>query len=319
VTTRSGPDIPHADRLRGAGVLVTGGAGFIGGHLSRRLVDLGARVRVLDDLSSGFRHNVPADAELLVGSVTDDDAVRAATAGCSIVFHEAAMVSVPESVDAPQRCYAVNVTGTLAVLEAARAAGVERLVFASSAAVYGDDPSLPSGESDPVRCVSPYAASKAAGEALLAAWSRSYGLPAVALRYFNVYGPGQNPKSAYAAAIAAFVAAVAREAEPTIFGDGLQTRDFVHVDDVVRANLLAATCADPPIDRACNIGTGQAISLLQVLTDLGRAVGRSVTPRFAPPRAGDVRHSVADIRRAAATLGYEPQVAFADGIRDLAR
>lgn len=305
---------------RGAGVLVTGGAGFIGSHLVRRLVELGAGVRVIDDLSGGVSRNLPAEGvDLRRASILDDPALREAVDGCRFVFHQAAMVSVPQSVEQPQECFSVNVMGTERVLRAARDAGVSRVVFAASAAAYGDEPQLPCREDQLPRCGSPYAASKVAGEMLCEVYSRCYGLSTVSLRYFNIYGPGQNPDSPYAAVITAFAKALGGGARPTVFGDGRQTRDFTHVDDVVHANLLAGGCERPLAGEIMNIGTSRSIDLLEILDCMGRVLGVDSTPTMAPPRPGDVRFSVADITRARELIGYEPSVTFDAGIERLLR
>jgi UDP-glucose 4-epimerase len=311
----------YPDLFRGVPVLITGGAGFIGSHLAHRLVELGAKVRVLDDLSGGFKEHVPDGAELIVGSILNDQILREAvrpggtsTSGCRFIFHEAAMVSVPQSVEQPRQCAEVNILGTEKVLEAARDAGVKRVVFAASAAAYGAHPQLPSREDHPTDCNSPYAASKVAGENLLQAFGRNYALSTVSLRYFNIFGPRQNPDSAYAAAISAFAKALRSGRQPTIFGDGKQTRDFTYIDNVVHANLLAASSVQHFQGEIINIGTGRRITLLDVLCEMGRVMNVAVTPAFAPPRAGDVRDSVADIAKARALLGYEPVVDFAKGI-----
>jgi UDP-glucose 4-epimerase len=227
------------------------------------------------------------------------------------------MVSVPQSVADPAQCVAVNCTGTQHVLDAAREGGVKRIVFASSAAVYGDEPSLPSEEDDVLDPRSPYAATKAAGENLLHAYSACFDISTVSLRYFNVFGPGQSSKSAYAAAIAAFGDALTSGKQPTIHGDGKQTRDFVYIDNVVHANLLAASSERDLRGEAINIGTGQRIDLLRVLKAMGDALHVPVSPSFGPKRAGDVRDSCANIRRAKAMLGYEPVVGFEEGIGKL--
>ncbi len=300
----------------GRDVLVTGGAGFIGSHLVERLVQCGARVRIIDDLSTGHREHLPAGADLQVASILDEPALSAAAEGCVIIFHEAAMVSVPESVKDPRRCFEVNGRGTERVLLAARRAGARRVVYAPAAAVFGDAPRLPSREDDPIRCCSPYAASKAAGEALVAAYGRCYEISTVSLRYFNVYGPRQDPDSPYAAVIAAFRAALVRGTAPTIFGDGGQTRDFVVVDDVVRANLLAGA-ADGLAGEVVNIGSGRRTSLRELLEHLALAMGADPAFTTAPERSGDVRDSQADISRARALIGYEPSVDLAEGLRRL--
>jgi UDP-glucose 4-epimerase len=256
---------------------------------------------------------------LIVGSILDDDVVREAMRGVRYVFHEAAMVSVPESVDNPRRCAEVNILGTEKILEAAKSAGVQRVIFAASAAAYGGNPQLPSREDHPPDCRSPYAASKVAGELLLQAFGNCYDISTISLRYFNIFGPRQNPDSPYAAAISAFVKALKSGQPPTIFGDGQQTRDFTHVANAVHANLLAATSPRDFKGDVINIGTGHRISLLDVLCQLGRALGKDVQPKFAPPRAGDVRDSVADISRARELLNYQPLVNFEEGIARLAR
>lgn len=303
-----------SEHFNNAVVLITGGAGFIGGHLAHRLVGLGARVRVLDDLSGGFAANVPAEATLIRASILDDGALREAIAGARYVFHQAAMVSVPESVGNPAGCVQVNVLGTERVLSAARDAGVKRVLFAASAAAYGNDPRLPSREDHLPDCWSPYAMSKVAGEHLLRTFSRCYGLSTVSLRYFNIFGPRQNPDSPYAAVISAFTKVLRAGGQPSIFGDGMQTRDFTYIDNVVHANVLAATTKTELMGEVINVGTGVRTSLLDVLAHLGRVLGRKVEPTFLPPRAGDVRDSTADIGLAERLIGYRPVVGFGEGI-----
>ncbi len=312
-------DFTYGDNFDGSTALITGGAGFIGSHIARRLLALGASVRILDDLSTGFRENVPSSAEFIEGSILDAELVRETASDCDYVFHEAAMVSVPSSVADPAKCVAVNCTGTQHVIDAAKDGGAKRIVFASSAAVYGDEPSLPSEEDDVLDPRSPYAATKAAGENLLHAYSACFELSTVSLRYFNVFGPGQSSKSAYAAAIAAFSDALTNNKQPTIFGDGKQTRDFVFIDNVVHANLLAASCDHDLRGQAINIGTGQRIDLLRVLKAMSDALGVAVSPRFAPRRPGDVRDSCANISRTKNLLGYEPIVSFEVGIKELVK
>lgn len=301
--------------FRSARCLITGGAGFIGSHLGRRLLELNAQVRVLDDFSSGRESNVPEGVTLIRGSILDDQLLRQSIDGCDFVFHQAAMVSVPQSVEQPERCMAINVDGTRRVLEAARGAGVERVCFAASAAAYGNTPSLPSKETDPPDCWSPYAASKVAGELLLQTWARCYGLSTVSLRYFNIFGPRQDPKSPYAAVISAFCDALAAGRRPRIMGDGEQTRDFTPVANVVHANLLAASSPKPLAGEVFNIGCATRIRLLDVLEQMGKVLNVDATPTFAEPRAGDVRHSSADIARARDVLEYEPVMDFNEGIR----
>ncbi|MBL0870649.1 MAG: NAD-dependent epimerase/dehydratase family protein [Phycisphaerales bacterium] len=301
-------------QLKGRRALVTGGAGFIGSHIAQGLLDHGCSVRVLDDLSGGLRSNVPAGVEFIQASIMDRSALNAAAQGCHYVFHQAAMVSVPESVQEPLRCSDVNVLGTQYVLEAARAAKVQRVMFAASAAAYGNTPTLPCSELHVPDSYSPYAMSKVAGELLLQTYARCYAMSTVSLRYFNVYGPRQNPNSPYAAVISKFKQLVGEGKNPIIFGDGQQTRDFVFVGDVVRANLLAATSPRALSGEVINIGTGTRITLLQVLQHIARVMGRNVSPEHREVRAGDIRDSVADIAKARAVLAYEPTVEFAQGI-----
>lgn len=319
-TPESHPEAsPYRNAFRGRRVLVTGGAGFIGGHLAANLLRLGAQVNVLDDLSSGHRHRVAAGATFFEGSVLDRPLLRKAIAGCDLVFHEAAMVSVPQSVEQPERCAQVNILGTEQVLEEAVATKASRVLFAASAAAYGGEPQLPSREDHPTDCRSPYAASKVAGEVLLAAFAHCFPISTVSLRYFNVFGPAQDPKSPYAAAISAFTDILASGRQPTVFGDGLQTRDFVFIDNIVHANLLAAASPRPLAGEVINIGTGARITLLETIAGIAKALGREATPSFGPPRAGDVRHSSADIAKATALLGYRPVTAFDEGIHTTVR
>ncbi|MCA9288148.1 MAG: NAD-dependent epimerase/dehydratase family protein [Phycisphaerales bacterium] len=312
------------DRLAGATCLVTGGAGFIGSHLVRALLACGSRVRVLDDLSTGHRHNLHADSEFIEGRVEDEATSCRAAQGCDLAFHLAAMVSVPQSVADPDACVRSNIVGTQRVLSACRDGGVRRVVLASTCAVYGDEPSLPSREGDPTACCSPYAASKLAGEALVQAMTRSTTPPSggptepmsgVCLRFFNVFGPGQDPKSAYAAVISAFGSALLEGRTPTIFGDGRQSRDFVFVGDVVRANLLAATSPEAFRGEVLNVGTGRSTSLLELLAAMARLGDRPPQARHEPPRSGDVRHSRADIARIRERLGYEAATTLEEGLR----
>lgn len=313
MTTSVSPN--YSGHFKGARCLITGGAGFIGSHLSRRLLELGADVVVLDDFSSGHQSNLAQGVELRRASVTDEAAVADAVKGCRYVFHQAAMVSVPQSVEQPGRCVDVNIRGTQIVLSAARDAGVKRVMFAASAAAYGNTPSLPSKETDLPDCWSPYAASKIAGELLLASYARNFGLSTISLRYFNVFGPMQDPKSPYAAVISAFTDAMIAGRTPRIMGDGGQTRDFVPVANIVHANLLAASCPKPLAGEVVNIGCGGRISLIEVLETMARILHTELKIDFAPPRAGDVRHSSADITRARDLLGYQPVMGFEEGLR----
>lgn len=306
--------------MAGRRVLVTGGSGFIGSHLCEALLAAGARVRVLDNLSSGRESNLAglrADLDFRTGDVRDAGSVRSAMEGIEWVFHEAALVSVADSVARPRVCHEINATGTLQVLEAARAAGARRVVLASTAAVYGNDPELPKRENFPPRPASPYAAAKVAAEGWMAVYAELYGLETVILRYFNVYGVRQDPSSSYSGVISRFVEAIRNRRRPVVFGDGNQTRDFVSVGDVVRANLLAALRPEVGRGEALNIGSGVPVSLLTVLRVLGEAAGREFEPEFLPGRAGDIRHSSADIGLARNRLGYEPRTGLGEGLRSL--
>ncbi|MCZ6835468.1 MAG: SDR family oxidoreductase [Planctomycetota bacterium] len=309
-------NLPYSDAFRDTKALVTGGAGFIGSHIAQQLLDLGAQVTILDDLSSGHLANVPGGAQFTQASILDDDELKSATEGCTYVFHKAAMMSVPMSVEKPLECVEINIMGTERVLEAAKDLGVKRVVFAASSAAYGEIAKLPSHEDDPLDCHSPYAASKVAGELLMTAFSRCYDLSTISLRYFNVYGPRQDPKSAYAAVISAFSDALIHGRQPTVFGTGEQTRDFVHVDNIVHANLLAASCEKDLNGEVLNVGTGTRISLLQIIELMGKHLGVETDPSFGPPRAGDIMHTLPDISRAKELIGYEPLLMFEEGLKE---
>ena len=304
--------------FRGTRSLVTGGAGFIGSHLAAALVRHGSEVRVLDDLAGtgGSWANLDAvDVTRIQASIQDADAVAQAALGCDYVFHLAALGSVPGSVAEPRRYQDVNVNGTLNVLEAARAAGVRRVMFAASSAAYGDSEALPKIESMPVLPKSPYAANKVAGEALMRAYAGSYGLDTVSLRYFNIFGPRQNANSAYAAVIAAFAKAILAGQPPVVFGDGEQSRDFTYVDNAVHANLLAAACERPLNGAVLNVATGTRITVNQLAAAMLQQLGRSDLPVVhKPERTGDVKHSLADLATTRAAIGYEPIVDFATGL-----
>ncbi len=298
-------------------MLVTGGAGFIGSHLVAALVERGASVRVLDDLSSGREANLEAvrDAvDLQVADLRDPVACGKAVAACELVFHQAALGSVPRSIEDPATSIDVNVTGTARLLAAARDAGVRRVIYASSSSVYGDSEALPKREGSEGRPLSPYALSKAVGEQLAATFARCYGLECIGLRYFNVYGPRQRPDGPYAAVIPRFFDAALAGTPPTIHGDGEQSRDFTAVDDAVEANLLAARV---PLDApavAVNVAGGQRATVNELARRILDLCGASVEPQHGPPRPGDVRHSAADLHRAEAILGYRPRVELAAGL-----
>lgn len=303
--------------------LVTGGAGFIGSHITTALVQRGDRVRVLDDYSSGRDQNLAhltvgapgsgAPVEVLRGDVVDAEVCHRAVVGARGIFHEAAQVSVPGSVEDPVRSYDVNVNGTLRLLEAARAAGVKRFVFAASSAAYGDSEELPKHEGMPPAPLSPYASGKVAGEHLLRVWASCFGMHTVALRYFNVFGPRQADDSPYTGVIAIFARALLEGRVPTIHGDGGQTRDFTYVDNVVAANL-AAMDRDVESGSVINVGAGERISLLELFRAMAELLDVQVEPRFGPERAGDVRHSLAGLDLARQVLGYTPEVSWREGL-----
>jgi UDP-glucose 4-epimerase len=302
--------------MAAARYLVTGGAGFIGSHIAQALLDRGESVRVFDDLSTGRQANLDAlggRAEAIRGDLRDLDAVRAAVGGVEVVFHQAALASVPRSIADPLTTLQVNVVGTQHVLLAARDAGVRRVVYASSSSVYGDTPTLPKREDMPPNPMSPYALHKISAELLCGITTRIYGLQTVALRYFNVFGPRQDPKSEYAAVIPRFLTALLAGRRPIVFGDGEQTRDFTYIGNVVQANLLAAD-APGASGHAMNIGCGERISLNAVLRLAGELLDVPVDPQYQDPRPGDVHDSLADIGRARELLGYEPAVRFREGL-----
>jgi UDP-glucose 4-epimerase len=296
--------------------LVTGGAGFIGSHLVDGLLAAGWRVRLLDDFSSGREANVAhlnGSAELLRGDLRDRALLARAIGGVEVVFHQGAVPSVPRSVAEPERTHSVNATGTLGVLEASRAAGVRRVVFASSSSAYGDTPVLPKVETMPPCPLSPYALQKYAGERYCQLYHRLYGLETVALRYFNVYGPRQDPKSEYAAVIPRFATACLTGEAPVVFGDGEQTRDFTFVSDAVAANLLAAD-APRAAGEVVNVAGGRRVSLNELLREIRELTGAAVSARHEPARPGDVRDSLADLGRARELLGYAPRVDLRAGL-----
>ena len=296
--------------------LVTGGAGFIGGHIVERLLREGWEVRVLDDFSTGRAENlasVASQIELLKGDIRDVALVTRAVEGMEVVFHEAAVPSVPRSVEEPVRTNDVNVNGTLNVLEQARQAGVRRVVYAASSSAYGDTPTLPKIESMPANPMSPYALQKYVGEVYCRLYSNLYGLETVALRYFNIYGPRQNPDSEYAAVIPRFLRACLQGESPHIYGDGEQTRDFTFVGDAVQANLLAAD-AKRASGHVMNVGGGARTSLNLLLETIRQITGTKLPAIHEPARAGDVRDSLAALDRAGDLLGYVPGTSLRQGL-----
>jgi len=302
--------------------VVTGGAGFIGSHLVERLLreHPEATVRVLDDFSTGSEGNLPFAAsagrrlQVVRGDVRDLAAVERVSAGAAVVFHQAALRSVPRSVDDPLGTNERNVTGTLHVLEAARRQGVRRVVYASSSSVYGDRPELPKREDQTPAPISPYAVSKAAGEQYAQVWTRLYGVETVGLRYFNVFGPRQDPASEYAAVIPRFILWALRGEPLEVHGDGRQSRDFTYIDNVVDANLAAAV-APAASGEVFNVGCGDRVSLLEIIARLEALLGRPLARRHTPGRAGDVPHTQADVEKARQLMDYTAQVDFDEGFR----
>ena len=298
--------------------LVTGGAGFIGSHLVEALVRDEKGVRVLDNFATGRRENLAAFADritLIEGDLNDPAALEAGLDGVEVVFHEAALPSVPRSVADPVESNRVNVDGTVALLHAAKRVGVRRVVFAASSSAYGNSPQFPRVETIVPEPLSPYAASKMAGEHYCRTFWECYGLETVSLRYFNIFGPRQDPRSQYSAAIPLFITAIQENRSPTVFGDGEQSRDFTYIDNVVQANLKAADAPKEACGKAFNVGSGGAVTVNQVIAAINRALGKAVPAKYVAPRAGDVRHSHADISLAGEMLGYEPAVSFEDGLR----
>jgi UDP-glucose 4-epimerase len=303
--------------------LVTGGAGFIGSHIVSTLLEGGASVRVLDNFSTGKRDNLEDltrqfngnQLEVLEGDLRDASRVEEAVRGVEIVFHEAAFVSVPQSMDEPQTCFDVNITGTSLLFDAARRAGVRRAVIASSAAVYGESEALPLVEETPLQPLSPYAVSKRVGEMYTELFTGSFGFEVVALRYFNVYGPRQRPDSMYAAAVPIFARRLLDGKPVTVFGDGGQTRDLINVRDVVRANLMASEHANAA-GKVFNICTGIETSLLDLLDVMDELVPNAPKPEFAAPRAGDIYRSLGSPQKAEDVMGFRAQVSLVDGLKE---
>jgi len=299
--------------------LVTGGAGFIGSHLVERLVAAGQDVVILDDLSAGCRENFAAvrrRVSFIRGSVTDLSTCRRAVEGVDYVLHQAALTSVQRSVDAPLAAHEVNATGTLNILLAARDARVRRVVYAGSTSAYGNAATLPNAEDHVTRPLSPYAASKLAGEEYCSALHAAHGLETVVLRYFNIFGPRQDPNSQYAAVVPRFIAAALHGEPPTIYGDGGQTRDFVYVANVVHANLLATRAPAARVaGQVFNVGCGQSVSVNDLWEQIRQLAGVPVLPRYAEGRPGEVRNSLASIDKARELVGYQPVVDFGEGLR----
>jgi UDP-glucose 4-epimerase len=299
-------------------VVVTGGAGFIGSNLVRALEEKGRAVRVLDDLSTGSLGNLDGtDVDLVVGDIRDPNVVRNAVAGIDVVYHLGALPSVARSVADPIRTDSVNTAGTVTILQAAREAGVRRVVYASSSSVYGDTPTLPKQEDAAPNPRSPYAVSKLAGEAYCRAFTHVFGLETVSLRFFNVFGPRQDPSSEYAAVIPRFITRMQAGDPPVVYGDGGQSRDFTYVGNAVGACVLAAE-APAASGTVMNVACGERITLLELIEELNRVLGTRLDPEFQPGRPGDVRHSLADVSRAGRLLNYRPEVSVRTGLRNTA-
>jgi nucleoside-diphosphate-sugar epimerase len=297
-------------------ILVTGGAGFIGSHLVEALLAKGHTVRVLDDFSSGNRRNLAAvrkDVELIKGDCAEPAAARRAAKGMEVVYHEAAVPSVPRSVKEPLLSHRANATATLGMLVAARDAGARRFIYAGSSSVYGDSPKLPKREDMPVRPLSPYGVGKMTGEHYLRIFAELYGLQTLTLRYFNVFGPRQDPDSPYSGVISRFVTALLNGQTPVIYGDGKQSRDFTYVENVVDGNLKALRAKDAR-GQTVNVATSRRVTLQELLEGVAREVGVPPVVRHEPPRNGDIRHSLADISLARELLGYRPVRSFEEGL-----
>ncbi len=298
--------------------LVTGGAGFIGSHIASALSASGARVRILDDLSTGHRENldeIGGDIDFVQGSVADEQLLAKALENVELIFHEAAIPSVPRSVEAPRNTHIASVDGTFSLLLAAKEASVRRVVYAASSSAYGDQPTLPKCEQMSPDPLSPYAVAKLVGEYYCRVFTRVYGLETVSLRYFNVFGPRQDPGSQYSGVVSRFISALLSDERPVIYGDGEQSRDFTYIANVVAANLSAASAPDAS-GCVINVANGQRITLNQLLEELKQLTGRTdVTAEYREPRVGDVRHSLADITIAQELLGYESKVDLREGLQ----
>lgn len=297
--------------------LVTGGAGFIGSHIAAHLTAAGAKVRVIDDLSTGYRENldeIGANVDFVQASLADEASLRKALEDVELVFHEAAIPSVPRSVENPRQTHIASVDSTFSLLLAAREHGVRRIVYAASSSAYGDQPTLPKTEEMLPDPLSPYAVAKLVGEYYCQVFSRVYRLETVSLRYFNVFGPRQDPSSQYSGVISRFISALLSDRKPVIYGDGEQSRDFTYIDNVVAANLKAAETTKG-IGKVINIANGERVTLNRLLSQLNELTGKNLAAVYESPRAGDVRHSLADITRAREFLGFEPQVDLKTGLK----
>jgi nucleoside-diphosphate-sugar epimerase len=299
-------------------VVVTGGAGFIGSHIASALSASGARVRVLDDLSTGHRENldeIGGDVDFIQGSVADQNVLLKALDGAELIFHEAAIPSVPRSVAEPTQTHIASVDGTFSLLLAARDRNVRRVVYAASSSAYGDQPTLPKSEQMAPDPLSPYAVAKLVGEYYCQVFTRVYGLETVSLRYFNVFGPRQDPGSQYSGVVSRFISALFGNERPVIYGDGEQSRDFTYIDNVVAANLSAASSTGA-VGKVINVANGQRVTLNELLAELKELTGKQdVTAEYLEPRVGDVRHSLADITMARELLGYESKVDLREGLK----
>jgi len=297
--------------------LITGGAGFIGSNMVRFLLEKGEKVRVLDNFETGKHENldeVKNDIEVIEGDIRDQEVVAKAVDGAEIVYHLAALGSVPRSIKDPKTTHDVNVNGTFNMIEAGRSAGVRRMVFASSSSVYGQSPVLPQHEGLPIAPIRPYGATKAIAEIYFRAFYETYKFESICLRYYNVFGPRQDPNSQYAAAIPLFVSALLKDEAPGIFDDGEQSRGFTYIDNVLNANWLAAN-AKEACGEALNISTKNAVTVNTVVNTIKELLGKDIAPKYLPPRFGDIKHSLADVSRAKEVIGYEPTIGFDEGIR----
>ena len=301
--------------------LVTGGAGFIGSHIAWELVHRGHSVRIVDNFSTGKKDNIAPFLEkidLIEGDIKDFEVCHQAAKGMDFVLHQAALTSVPRSIEDPLLTNEVNITGTLNLLLAARDAGVQRFVLASSAAVYGDNPGLPKKEDMEGFPLSPYAASKRMGELYCQVFNRAFGLSTVSLRYFNIFGPRQDPSSQYASVIPNFIGKMLKEEKPVVFGDGEQSRDFLYVSNVVEANILASQAREVS-GEVFNIGSGERASVNSLVVKLNEVLDKEIKPTYEEPRPGDIKHSYADISKARKMLKYEPSVSFSEGLGETVR